>query len=217
MTLRFDRRGLIASLLSATAALAVAIPAMAAEPAPGQPPAAVIAAVEKDLGARVGVAVLGDKRLPHWSHRADERFPMASTSKAFTCAALLAQVDSGKRRLAETVTVRQSDILDYAPVTKKHVGEAMTLGALCEAATGFSDNTAINLVLDAIGGPKAVTAFLRHIGDRTTRLDRKEPDLNEGTPGDPRDTTTPAAATASLRKLVLGNALSKASRRQLTD
>ena len=49
-----------------------------------------------------------------------------------------------------------------------------------------------------------------------TRLDRREPELNEATPGDPRDTTTPAAIATSLRRLVLGDALSASSRDQLT-
>ena len=58
---------------------------------------------------------------------------------------------------------------------------------------------------------------MRSVGDGETRLDRREPDLNEAAPGDPRDTTTPAAAAESLRKLVLGTALSQPSRRRLTE
>ncbi len=49
-----------------------------------------------------------------------------------------------------------------------------------------------------------------------TRLDRQEPELNEATPGDPRDTTTPAAMATSLRRLILGDDLSTSSRSQLT-
>ena len=48
-----------------------------------------------------------------------------------------------------------------------------------------------------------------------TRLDRIEPALNEAVPGDPRDTTTPAAMAANIRALVLGDALSAPSREQL--
>ena len=49
-----------------------------------------------------------------------------------------------------------------------------------------------------------------------TRLDRIEPELNEARPGDPRDTTSPAAMTANLRALLIGDALSAPSRAQLT-
>ena len=50
-----------------------------------------------------------------------------------------------------------------------------------------------------------------------TRLDRRETELNEAIPGDPRDTTTPAAMLDDMRRLLLGDALSPASRRQLGD
>jgi beta-lactamase class A len=92
----------------------------------------------------------------------------------------------------------------------------MTLAELCEATMATSDNTAGNLVLRAAGGPEGLTAYLRSIGDGVTRLDRWETALNEAQPGDPRDTTSPAAMTATLEKLVLGTALSPASRNRLT-
>jgi beta-lactamase class A len=76
----------------------------------------------------------------------------------------------------------------------------MTLGALCAAAIEQSDNTAGNLLLDAIGGPVGLTNFVRTIGDEMTRLDRKEPELNSAIPGDERDTTTPAAMCADMQR-----------------
>jgi beta-lactamase class A len=48
-----------------------------------------------------------------------------------------------------------------------------------------------------------------------TRLDRIETALNEGTPGDPRDTTSPLAMLGTMQKLVVGDALSAASRTRL--
>lgn len=91
----------------------------------------------------------------------------------------------------------------------------MSIGELCDAAVTVSDNTAGNLLLEALGGPAGLTAFARSIGDPVTRLDRIEPELNEGVPGDPRDTTSPLAMAGNLRKLVLGDALSAAGRAQL--
>jgi beta-lactamase class A len=58
----------------------------------------------------------------------------------------------------------------------------VTLGALCAAAIEQSDNTAGNLLLDTIGGPGGLTSFARGIGDKMTRLDRKEPELNSAIP-----------------------------------
>jgi beta-lactamase class A len=91
----------------------------------------------------------------------------------------------------------------------------MTLAALCEATVTLSDNTAGNLILKAIGGPAGFTAFARALGDPATRLDRWEPGLNEAKPGDPRDTTTPDAMAATLRRLALEDALAPASRDRL--
>ena len=91
----------------------------------------------------------------------------------------------------------------------------MTLAELCEAAMTRSDNTAGNLILRSLGGPAFATAFARSLGDKMTRLDRWETDLNEATPGDPRDTTTPSAMAPLLRKLLLEKQLSRKSREQL--
>jgi beta-lactamase class A len=48
-----------------------------------------------------------------------------------------------------------------------------------------------------------------------TRLDRNEPTLNESLPGDERDMTSPRAMAGTMQKVLLGDALSDASRRQL--
>ena len=141
---------------------------------------------------------------------------MCSTFKALAAAAVLKRVEEGRERLDRKISYSASDLLEYAPVTKAHVAEgAMTLGDLCAAAIDWSDNTAANLILAAIGGPSGFTAYVRLLGDQTTRLDRNEPTLNTSIPGDPRDTTTPIAMTEDLQKVLLGDALSEASRRQL--
>jgi beta-lactamase class A len=118
--------------------------------------------------------------------------------------------------LERNVPIRKRDLLDPSPVTGRHLGGAMTLAALCEAAVQVSDNTAGNLLLRELGGPAGLTRFARSLGDGVTRLDRTEPDLNAATPGDPRDTTSPRAFATTLEALVLGTALDAADRRVLT-
>lgn len=93
----------------------------------------------------------------------------------------------------------------------------MSIGALCEAAVTLSDNTAGNLLLDSVGGPAGLTAWLRRLGDDVTRLDRRETALNEALPGDARDTTTPEAMLGLMQALLLGEALSATGRTQLQD
>ena len=53
-------------------------------------------------------------------------------------------------------------------------------------------------------------------GKYGTSLDRVEPDLNQATPGDPRDTTMPDAMLKTMQKIVTGDSLSPASRDQIT-
>lgn len=179
--------------------------------------AATFRKLESGVAGRLGVAVLDTASGRRALHRADERFPMCSTFKLLAAAAVLARVDRGEESLDRRIPIAAADILSYAPVTKERVGgEGMTLAELCDAAVTRSDNTAANLLLASLGGPAGLTAFARSIGDRLTRLDRTEPTANEATPGDPRDTTTPAAMAETVRALVLGDRLSAESRGRLT-
>lgn len=192
---------------------------LAASAASGENDAATrIAAIEARLGSRIGVAALDTSKGKRLDYREDERFAMCSTFKFLAAAAVLKRVDENKEKLERFVPYAAKEILEYAPVTKEHLKDGgMTLGALCAAAIEQSDNTAGNLLLNAIGGPAGLTNFVRTLGDRVTRLDRIEPDLNSAIPGDERDTTTPAAICSDMQRLLLGDALSEASRRQLED
>lgn len=171
--------------------------------------------IEERLDARVGIALLDTGSNETWTHRPDERFLMNSTAKVPICAAVLEQQEDGDLSLSDTLPIRKSDLLSYAPVTSERLGESMSVSDLCLAALDMSDNTASNLVLDRVGGPEAVTELFRQAGDRVSRLNRREPDLNIFAPGDPRDTTTPTAMAATLRELLLGETLSSTSREQL--
>ncbi|WP_435605554.1 class A beta-lactamase [Pseudomonas knackmussii] len=177
---------------------------------------AQLAKLELDSGGRLGVAVLDTGTGQGFGHRTDERFPMCSTFKALLAAAVLARVDAGKEDLARHIVYGPEALVDYSPVSEKHVGEpGLSVAELCKAAVTLSDNGAANLLLESLGGPAGLTAWLRTTGDTVTRLDRNEPALNEGTPGDPRDTTTPTAMLETLQHLLLGNVLKASSRDQL--
>ncbi len=178
--------------------------------------AAEIAAIERDSGGRLGIAVHDTGSGWRASWRPGERFPMCSTFKFLLVAATLGRVDRGQEQLARKVRVTKADLLPTSPYTEKHVGHSATVGGLCEATMIFSDNAAANLLLPAIGGPKGLTAFARGLGDRVTRLDRNEPALGEAAPGDPRDTTTPEAMAGNLQHLLLGTVLKPRSRALLT-
>lgn len=178
------------------------------QPAQADAFAEAAASVERRLNARVGVAVMDVESGARRSYNGDDRFPLMSTFKPLACAKMLADIDRGALSPNETAVIAEGDLTNWSPVTEKRVGESMSVVDACAAALRTSDNTAANIVLDAVGGPNALTAFLRSVGDETTRLDRREPELNEAAPGDARDTTTPNAMAETLRELLFGESLS---------
>jgi beta-lactamase class A len=198
------------------AALTLVSPSAPAQtPVTSEPLPTALAELEKSSGGRLGVAVLDLESGEITGWRSAERFPMCSTFKAFLVAAVLQRVDAAQESLERRVAVPAKPLLINSPVTERHAGGEITVRALCEAVVTRSDNTGANLLLDTIGGPAGLTRFVRSVGDEVTRLDRTEMELNECRPGDPRDTTSPAAAVNTLRALLLGEVLSPGSRDQL--
>ncbi|KAB1908300.1 class A beta-lactamase [Micromonospora sp. AMSO1212t] len=174
------------------------------------PPPAELAALERRSGARIGVFAVDTGTGRTLAHRADERFAYASTCKALAAGAMLAATSDAERD--RVVRYRRVDLVAHSPVTERHVETGMTLRDAAEAAVRYSDNTAGNLLFDALGGPAGFERALREAGDRVTRPARAEPELNAATPGDERDTSTPRAMAGSLRAYALGEALPPADR-----
>ncbi len=175
-----------------------------------------LAKLEASVGGRLGVDIVDSATQRRWGYRADERFAMCSTFKFLACAAVLKRVDAGQERLDRRIIYGNDVLVAYSPTTGKHAGgDGLTLAQLCEAALTLSDNTAANLILQSLGGLEPFNQFVKSLGDKQTRLDRFETELNTAIPGDPRDTTTPAAMSDNLQHILLGDVLSPASREQL--
>ena len=190
---------------------------LAAWPALADGAHTLFADYERDTGGHVGVYAknLATGRGLAW--RADERFVMCSSFKASLVALVLKRIDAGGDSLDAMIPYGAADLFEYAPVARENLAKgALSVAQMCAGAVEYSDNTCANLLLARVGGPAALSAFWRSIGDRVTRLDHNEPMLNRTPPGDPRDTTTPAAMAENLRRLVLGDALSPAARERLT-
>jgi beta-lactamase class A len=230
MKFRLDRRGVLLGAAAAAASAAGASGAQGASPSSGADvaeaaspvaaygggAAARVAALEKHEGGRLGVFALDTATGRRLEHRAGERFPMCSTFKFLAAAAVLQQVDRGAEHLDRQIEYSERDLLEYAPVSKEHVKEGrMTLADVCSAAVEWSDNTAANLILQILGGPRAVTAFVRTLGDNLTRLDMTEPSLNVVGPGEVHDTTTPSSMSGLLSAVLFGQVLSPDSRSRL--
>lgn len=189
----------------------------AAAPLDSQKLDADMAALESRYSTRIAVTAIDPTDGRSYRHRADERVAMCSTFKTYAVAALLRAVAAGTVSLDDKRTIEPGTVVVNSPVTSEAVGTQMTLAQLADAALTRSDNTAGNYLLDTIGGPAAITSFARSVGDDATRLDRREPELNEALRGDPRDTSTSDGLAAGYNAVLLGDALGSAERKQLVD
>ncbi|CRL62839.1 class A beta-lactamase [Proteus penneri] len=176
---------------------------------------AQLSELEKYNQGRLGVALINTEDNSEITYRGEERFAMASTSKVMAVAAVLKESEKQAGLLDKNIAIKKSDLVAYSPITEKHLVTGMSLAQLSAATLQYSDNTAMNKILDYLGGPSSVTQFARSINDVTYRLDRKEPELNTAIHGDPRDTTSPIAMAKSLQALTLGDALGQSQRQQL--
>ncbi|MER6999330.1 class A beta-lactamase [Streptomyces sp. NPDC000410] len=170
--------------------------------------------LERKFDARLGVYAVDTGTGREVAYNDGERFAYASTFKALAAGAVLRKYSlSGMDRV---ITYSRDDLVAHSPVTEQHVGTGMSLGALCDAAVRLGDNTAGNLLFDQLGGPRGLDAALEELGDDVTRMERRETQLNEWSPGSTRDTSTPRALATDLRAYVLGDVLGEGERAQLT-
>ncbi|WP_374988208.1 class A beta-lactamase [Priestia megaterium] len=173
------------------------------------------AKLEEKYDANLGVFALDTGTNKTVTYHPDERFAYASTHKALAVGALLQQ--KSIEDLNERIFYTRDDLVNYNPITEKHVDTGMTLRELADASLRYSDNTAGNLILQQLDGPDGFKEALEKIGDDVTLPERFEPDLNEVNPGETHDTSTPRALATSLQTYVLGQALPENKRALLTD
>jgi beta-lactamase class A len=166
-----------------------------------------IQAIEQQSSGRLGVSAIDNETGQLIEYRSQERFPFCSTFKVMGVAAILKASMKDSSFLNRKIHYLKKDLVEYSPITKKHIGDGMTITELCHATITTSDNTAMNLLMRILGGPETISHFARTIDDYQFNLTRWEPDLNSAIPSDKRDTTTPKAMRISLKKLLLGNIL----------
>lgn len=173
-------------------------------------------ALETTSGGRLGVHLLDTADGRRYGYRSDERFMMLSSFKLLASALVLRRVDRGQEALDRRIAYTRKDLVPGSPVSGQHAdGGGMTLGELCQATITTSDNTAANLILSSFGGPGALTDYARELGDSVSRFDRGEPQVNVRGADPLMDTTSPRAMLGNVQSVVLGDALSAASRAQL--
>nr|3NI9_A Chain A, Beta-lactamase GES-2 [Pseudomonas aeruginosa]3NI9_B Chain B, Beta-lactamase GES-2 [Pseudomonas aeruginosa]3NIA_A Chain A, Beta-lactamase GES-2 [Pseudomonas aeruginosa] len=168
--------------------------------------------LEREKAAQIGVAIVDPQGEIVAGHRMAQRFAMCSTFKFPLAALVFERIDSGTERGDRKLSYGPDMIVEWSPATERFLASGhMTVLEAAQAAVQLSDNGATNLLLREIGGPAAMTQYFRKIGDSVSRLDRKEPEMNDNTPGDLRDTTTPIAMARTVAKVLYGGALTSTS------
>jgi beta-lactamase class A len=124
----------------------------------------------------LGVMVVGPGPADTVTWNADRAFPMQSVFKAPLGAMVLGLADAGRFALDSVIvlqtkdlSVQASDVADHFPERTRY-----TVRELVERAVGTSDNMAADVLLGLVGGPQALTAWLRANGIDGIRVDRFE-------------------------------------------
>src|SRR5436190_4482135 len=109
-----------------------------------------------------------------FSHQADQPMPTASLIKLSVMVEALRQAKVGKIDLDAKITLRKEDKVQGSGILTQHFsdGIVMTLRDAMRLMTVYSDNTATNLVVDAIGLP-ATRDEMRRLGFKNTSLHAK--------------------------------------------
>ena len=173
-----------------------------------------ITMLERRNRRTIGV-VAADRHGNQFRFRAGERFPMCSLFKTLLVGALLRNHAYDDALWSRRIRFSSEQIVVNSPICSVDPDRQLSVAELADAALRFSDNTAGNLLLDLAAGPATVTAFATRLGADRTRLDRWEPELNEGVPGDPRDTSTPTDIHKLYRSLLVGDALDRLGQARL--
>jgi beta-lactamase class A len=178
----------------------------------------IIREQESNLNAKIAVSIYDMNKKNVWSYRKTYPMPIMSTFKTLACANVLYRSDRGLLDLNKEIEITKKDILkdSWSPVLEKKAGQKMTIKKLCDAMMMQSDNSAANIILKEIGGPKKLTAFIKSQGFGKTNITRYEPFLNDVKKGTRKDTTTSREMVRILKKLLYDKKpLSENSRKQL--
>jgi beta-lactamase class A len=109
------------------------------------------------------------------AYNAEARFPMASVFKLPMAVYLLTLAERGLLQLDQLLDVQPSDISPGSGMIHSllfHPGLQLSIMNLLELTLVISDNTASDVLLRVVGGPPAVTQFLRERDLHAIRVDR---------------------------------------------
>lgn len=166
-----NEKQLAASLPAPTYQLILPVPPRPPKPvAAPQGLVANVATLRANFQGKVGIAVHSIDQGWTVQSNGETRMPQQSVSKLWVAMTVLDFRDSGRLKLDDPVTIRREDLtLFHQPVAAlvKGDGYQTTVGELLQRALTMSDNTCNDRLLQYVGGPAAVRAFIarKNLGD----------------------------------------------------
>jgi beta-lactamase class A len=119
-----------------------------------------------------------------WYWNTDRAFPLAGLTVAPLAAAALAAADEKRLSLGEPVSFRAADLsAPYSLINQKWpdppdaYAARAPVSTLLKLALQWGDNTAADVLMSRVGGPDAVTAWLRQHDIKDMRVDRYQREL----------------------------------------
>ncbi|MGH6987190.1 MAG: serine hydrolase [Caulobacteraceae bacterium] len=140
--------------------------------------------------AAFGAGVMLPEGTQSWFLQRSSRFPLAGAAKLPIAAAAFAQVDAGTLNIDRRIRITDLDLSPPPSAINRRwpdppQGHAAEMPAidLIALALQRGDDTACDVILAAIGGPGAVTAWLQGHGVTDMRVDRYDRQRREAMAG----------------------------------
>ncbi len=154
---------------------------------------------------RVGMAAVVFETGETVSLNPHDHFPMQSVYKLPIGMAVVKQVDAGKIKLDQKVSVTKKDFVragQHSPIRDKYPnGTEITVNELLRYAIAESDGTASDVLMKLAGGPGEIQSYLSELKITDLTVLNTEKEIGQDWETQYRNWASPEAAVALLRAL----------------
>ena len=174
-----------------------------------------IESLKKDINAlletkkaTVGVAILAGDSSESLSINGDRHLPMQSVFKYHIALAVLDQVDQGNLRLSDKIQITPNDLYNelWSPIRENYPkGASLTLKEILKFTVAKSDNVGCDLLIEILGGPKAVEMYLHSKGITDIAIEYNEINMQAVWGRQYENWTTANASVLALKKYYENN------------
>jgi len=155
-----------------------------------------------DKNATVGIAISRVDGTDTLSIHGDGHFPMQSVFKLHIALAMLDAIDHGKFTLDQNIVIpkarMQNDL--WSPIREKYPeGVQLKLSEIIEYTVAWSDNVGCDVLLELLGSPAQVEAFLHNKGFQDVAIKINEETMQSNWDLQFQNWTTPKCAIQVLK------------------